>query len=324
MEIFPILQSGSTTTRSCTVLSPAVLVSLIFTLFTAVVHAGEYKLIKEDDLGWVCAAYEKNLTRISHLPYGIACRRELDENPGFTRPTWKKFHILKATASLDNRTLEYSLDALRTLVANYLAGTPATNVAPTPIDNRDAFYTNLYQLQADLEGLPFYNAATDSLGLTVSAASLDAAALAALAHTDLATRYALYKLNPFVVGGAGLYASINANGALDLYDTDTHQGSLSDEYLTDRAVFLVNRLLSGTNNSNTFSGDPVSYRIGSPQVFEDLAGNTPTRLYLGEDNDVSAIPLTGMTRIVFGGEGNDTGIVGGEKWDKVSVILEAA
>jgi Ca2+-binding RTX toxin-like protein len=229
----------------------------------------------------------------------------------------KVFNILEATASLDNRTLEYSLDALRTLVANYLAGTPGANVAPTPIDNRDAFYTNLYQLQADLEGLPFYNAATDSLGLTVSATSLDAAALASLAHTDLATRYALYKLNPFVVGGAGLYDTINANGALDLYDTDTHQGSLSDEYLTDRAVFLVNRLLSGTNNSNTFSGDPVSYRIGSPQVFEDLAGNTPTRLYLGEDNDVSAIPLTGMTRIVFGGEGNDTGIVGGEKWDKL-------
>ncbi|MGW8247276.1 MAG: hypothetical protein ACWGOV_04125 [Acidiferrobacterales bacterium] len=67
------------------------------------VQAGEYKLIKEDkktgysiaDTSGVCQAYEKNLNKFRHIPYGMACERSLDPNSGFTRPIWKPLDPFK-------------------------------------------------------------------------------------------------------------------------------------------------------------------------------------------------------------------------------------
>ncbi len=137
----------------------------------------------------------------------------------------------------NDATLETALDGLRTLFQNYASATPTTNLAfgtGTLVNNRDDYYTKLQALQTYLKTTPFYNATTQSLGLSVNTLTASPGSLAGSAQTDIATRYALYKLNPFTVSGAGLYATINTDRALDLYNPTTRTGSLTNEYLNDR------------------------------------------------------------------------------------------
>ncbi|MCP4993429.1 MAG: hypothetical protein GY934_06545, partial [Gammaproteobacteria bacterium] len=55
----------------------------------------------------------------------------------------------------------------------------------------------------------------------------------------LAYRYALVHLNPFAISGdAALYSQHNQNEELDYYDSETDEGTLTDQYLKDRAEFL--------------------------------------------------------------------------------------
>ncbi len=228
--------------------------------------------------------------------------------------------ILKASANTTNKSLESALDSLRTLFQeNYALGTPETNAAPTTVDDRDSFYTNLFSLQHHIENLPTYDSNTKSLRFTVeSLVGKDVTALLSSSQTDIATRYALYKLNPFVIRNADdLYNTINnSNGALDIYNPATSTGSLTEQYFKDRSAFLVNKIWSGTNDKTTVSGDALALRLGFPQYFEDRGGTSPYKLYLGEDRFVSDIPTSGLTQIVFGGENAET-ITGGDKWDKL-------
>ena len=63
--------------------------------------------------------------------------------------------------------------------------------------------------------------------------------LATQAQTDIAARYALVHLNPFIItGNDALYAQHNTNGELDLVNPSTGQG-LSEQYLKARAKFLA-------------------------------------------------------------------------------------
>ncbi|RDE48787.1 MAG: calcium-binding protein, partial [Candidatus Accumulibacter meliphilus] len=60
-----------------------------------------------------------------------------------------------------------------------------------------------------------------------------------LAKSELAYRYALTELNPFVLGGYDpLYDVANSDGSLDRNDSATGLGELSDLYLQDRAAML--------------------------------------------------------------------------------------
>lgn len=64
-------------------------------------QAGHYQMAPEEPREGLtgpqdpvtCPAYLQNLKKFEHLPYGMACRRELDPALGFTRPTWKKLDI---------------------------------------------------------------------------------------------------------------------------------------------------------------------------------------------------------------------------------------
>ena len=58
------------------------------------------------------------------------------------------------------------------------------------------------------------------------------------AKTDIAWRYALRELNPFVIPDIS-YDRHNADGSLDLYDPATGQGTMTDLYLQDRAAMLT-------------------------------------------------------------------------------------
>mgnify|MGYP001343542512 CR=1 FL=1 len=62
--------------------------------------------------------------------------------------------------------------------------------------------------------------------------------LAEYAKTDLAYRYALKELNPFVVFGVDYDAAHNANGELELYNPETGQGELTEQWIHDRGYFL--------------------------------------------------------------------------------------
>lgn len=62
------------------------------------------------------------------------------------------------------------------------------------------------------------------------------------AKTDIAWRYALRELNPFVITGDSLYTIHNADGSLDLYDPLTGKGTMTDLYLQDRAAMLTWKL----------------------------------------------------------------------------------
>lgn len=66
--------------------------------------------------------------------------------------------------------------------------------------------------------------------------------MVAAAKKDIAWRYALQELNPFVIFGDSLYAQHNTEGSLDLYDPVADQGSMTELYLQDRAAMLTWRL----------------------------------------------------------------------------------
>lgn len=142
--------------------------------------------------------------------------------------------ILKAASNVADRSLENTLDALRTLfLRNYPDGSANLTAPATATDDREAYYANLNALQTALVNGPF-----TTFNLT-SLSGQSASALQSAAQSDIATRYALYRLNPFVVSGASaLYDQINTNGALTLYDTASGSGVLTTQYLTDRAAML--------------------------------------------------------------------------------------
>nr|WP_316640417.1 calcium-binding protein [uncultured Roseateles sp.] len=62
--------------------------------------------------------------------------------------------------------------------------------------------------------------------------------IVALAKTSIAWRYALRELNAFAIEGLG-YAGYNLDGSLDLFDPETGEGAMTEEYLKDRAAMLM-------------------------------------------------------------------------------------
>ncbi len=92
--------------------SRALALLFVATLFFALTaQAGRYELVKIDDpqenyqfadVNGVCVAYEENLKRFEHLPYGMACERQLDPKLGFTRPRWQKFDVMQHAVLVRN------------------------------------------------------------------------------------------------------------------------------------------------------------------------------------------------------------------------------
>jgi hypothetical protein len=68
-------------------------------------------------------------------------------------------------------------------------------------------------------------------------ASLSRDEIFARAKTDIAWRYAVRELNPFVITDVS-YERHNTDGSLDLFDKDSHPNGLSEQYLSDRAEML--------------------------------------------------------------------------------------
>ncbi len=129
----------------------------------------------------------------------------------------------------------------------------------------------------------------------------------------LAYRYALQDLNPFVVpGNEALYAQHNADGELELYVPSQHGGSLTDEWLQDRAAFMAWANLAFTQDT-----DLVAQSGAPDQLFVDLGSGakvfTTDSFHVDETDGSMPYPID-PRRFVFGRDGADF-LVGGGKDD---------
>ncbi|MES2356088.1 MAG: hypothetical protein V4568_17125 [Pseudomonadota bacterium] len=106
----------------------------------------------------------------------------------------------------------------------------------------------------------------------VSLSGINASNLAMQDDADaLAYRYALKELNPFAVLGVD-YATLHNDGSLDLYDSQTGKGTITETYLQDRAAFLARKLYFAENNLNNDYVNPINKSTAASPV--DSSGNT--------------------------------------------------
>ena len=125
--------------------------------------------------------------------------------------------------------------------------------------DRDKLFEHIEAVRTAIAGKEDYQKLTVH-DISVYAGSAEA--LAAAAKDSLAVRYALEELNPFVVLGVD-YSQHNQNGELDLYDANTAPNGMSEQYLTDRASFLVAAVQAGVENA-TISADKIYYLDAAP------------------------------------------------------------
>lgn len=204
--------------------------------------------------------------------------------------------ILKAGSSQAGNSLERTIDAL----VNFL-GLEFAPLAGNQIDNRDALYQRIVPLQTVIAGLTANSTlVVDSL---VNMAATDLANIAQ-GSTALGYRYALKELNPFaILGNNDLYTPHNQNSELDLYDPVNRTGTLTSQWIADRAEFL-----SWKNQQFLADGQIVLRRSGDEnQLFENRDGAGRTDLSLTVVGDLAAGGNSGAganpQKLVFGGEG---------------------
>jgi len=194
--------------------------------------------------------------------------------------------LLDASSSNPATSLENALDALRKLYQG-------PSVLPTPTDNRDSYFTNLNALKAFLSPTGLLVAGQQVFSL----ANLSGSSLATLAAQDIAYRYALNELNPFVVLGAN-YTTFNSGHALDLYNAQTGQGTWTTLALQDRGELLAAKSLVNVNDGALFGS------LASDTHYLDVQSGFEFGTTLTATNDV----IFGDDRvdeIISGREGDD-------------------
>ena len=235
--------------------------------------------------------------------------------PGLTQAQLNA--LVDASGNPTTQTLEAALDSIRKLLLG------ASN-APSPTDDRDAFYTHLYALQDDPTYTNLANSGSAQLTILADRAKADIAGLAQQDNaTGLATRYALKELNPFALIGAD-YSTFNTDGALDRYDPATGTGTLTTNYLADRADFLARKLWFSSEDknpvdpnyvvnstSNEFQNDNTYFKdfASGTQIAQGFAPATPhpnIQRYLFGDAQANTLTGGGIEDHLYGGSGGDT------------------
>ena len=164
--------------------------------------------------------------------------------------------LLNTPDVVEGDSLEKTVDTFRKL---FLGPTlPAPN--PLPVDssvggfgnlaNRNDMYTAMAAIQQAVQATQTQEVVFTIDDLTIPAVS--SPALAGIADTDtdqgLAYRYALKELNPFAVlantlqANDALYAPHNDQGQLDRFNEANGTGTLTAQYLDDRALFLREKI----------------------------------------------------------------------------------
>ncbi|MDD3610198.1 MAG: hypothetical protein PHI49_10660, partial [Halothiobacillaceae bacterium] len=153
---------------------------------------------------------------------------------------------------------------------------------------------NLSSIQANL-------AAANGWHYTMA---FNVAELANNALTDVAWRYALHKLNPFVVPEVD-YSTKNPNGELDLYNPTTGTGQITEQWIRDRAEMLQFKNLYDTRDMAygerfNYLGGVFPTPVDGDYIYHDIAS--------GIRLDIDGVNPTTLAshQIVFGGNGADS------------------
>ncbi|TXT27367.1 MAG: Hemolysin-type calcium-binding domain-containing protein, partial [Gallionellaceae bacterium] len=224
-------------------------------------------------------------------------------------------NILKASSNIAANTLESAVSALGKLfLVNGAAGFNGNMFD----GNRDLLYVALNDIGAALPANTVYTLRDLS--------AFNAAQIASVAQNNPAYRYALVSGNPFALDGDdAIYAAHNTGGELDLYDPANGTGSLTGQYLKDRAAMLQARLGANTGDAGVIidAGERAAWakQSGEEILYRDYhAGG----VYRGQNT--AQIPVLGgdytlasngnMRQIQFGGGQGET-ITGGSKDDRL-------
>ena len=154
--------------------------------------------------------------------------------------------VQKALSASMGNTLERGVEAIYRLFSG-------TSIS-IPIGNRSAYYEKISEVRATIEPL----VASQSI-VFESLANISSSDLARMAQASdgIAYRYALKEVLPFAILGLNsLYNQYNprsalgvADGPLDLYDSTSGDGALSEAWIEDRAKLLA-ALIAGNTQDN--------------------------------------------------------------------------
>ena len=256
-------------------------------------------------------------------------------DPTVSADLGKVTSILNAATSVYRGSLEQTLFDLRKLFQS----PPGSLTPDTPLlqDSgqleREAYYLNIATLNLFLASVPTGTLTVESLVGQSASAVTTLAQQPPEGLDPLAYRYALTHLNPFVIHGAD-YARHNTNGELTLFNPATGTGTLTTQYLTDRALFLAEKIALNVADATTSSGNihfvdaASNYEIRTDSILttdrqflfgsassETLTGNSADdRLYGGAGHDV----VTGGSGADYieGNAGDDT-LTGGTGNDEL-------
>ncbi|MEC4890327.1 MAG: calcium-binding protein [Nitrospira sp.] len=211
--------------------------------------------------------------------------------------------ILNAAGTAGGSSLEVTVDALQSLFQlPAVENAAVTHTTPLEDQDRDAYYEVIDNVASQFLPGPY---------VVESLVSQSADALAAKAEqaseglNPLAYRYALTQLNPFVIHEAD-YDRHNEVGELDLYNDATGTGTLTGQYLADRAQFLAEKIALNLDDRESSSGTilyedrTLVYTIGTNSVFA-----ADQRFLFG--SDASEADLNGGSEEdhLYGGGGSD-------------------
>ncbi len=266
-----------------------------------------------------------------------------------------RYPIAGAPTAIEANSLERALDSLHRLIL----GTPTT---PLAVDgspdgfgnatNRDAFYERIAAIENALDarsGPPLQIVELQAMeweqvfslatikGLRTTPLAHDPSVLASVAGDELAYRYALRELVPFViVGDDSLYEPFNQHGELDLVDPETGEG-LTDAYLRDRAelaLSLFERNVRDAGYITRASGQSALYEArvqggGDAIGVAATVGTLAAARLQGADEmgnnardaevlaQMTALVRTGGSTYVGFGANGDDGLVGGSLDDRI-------
>ena len=227
-----------------------------------------------------------------------------DLDPGLSAEGYKT--ILNQAVQGSAGGYERIVDNLNRLLRNVDEPLPAGN------SNRDSLYDALYKLW-DSEDYKSQIGHLKVLPVVANATTLLEGALSDGAQ-GLAYRYALVKGDPMVVLENGaIFERHNARGELDRYDPASRTGTLTDQWLRDRAAFLQRKLdiaardeINDIDNPTNLNNETKTWE-GDELFFDDRATNY--RINQGGQR-------VHDSHIVFGTGGSD-GIAGSNKADRL-------
>ncbi len=221
--------------------------------------------------------------------------------------------VLSAMTAKTGETYELLLEKLYHLITGSRISLPKTEPTLSRIDGgdqniRNEFYQNLLTLQSRLPSGPV----AYTFELLTSPSSTQSLATGA-DDAGVAYRFALQELNPFAIVGAD-YSIHNQNGELDLYDSQTGEGTMTEEYLKDRTAMLSWKIYQ---NERDIGGIITQQPVSSNAVFIDSKTTETIRIghvsdaqrrniYFGGDGTDAFDSPSGLADRLYGGAGDDT------------------